>query len=56
MVHHLDSLAVTPKHRRPQPVLDENTDVSSITMTPGWTKRLDQTYKLPTAKKRYIAK
>jgi hypothetical protein len=54
MVHHLDSMAATPEHVRPQCMLDENTDVSSTAMTSAWTKYLDQTYQLHLSKKRYI--
>lgn len=54
MVHHLDSVAAAAEHIRPQRMLDENTDVSSIAMTSGWAKYLDQTYQLRSAKKRYI--
>jgi hypothetical protein len=53
MVRHLDSMAESPGNIMPQPLLSENTDASSITMTPRWTNYLDQTYYLHTAKQRY---
>ena len=53
MVHHLDSMAATPENMRPQHTLIDNTDVSNITLTPGWTNYLDQTYNLRSAKQRY---
>ncbi|KDR11152.1 hypothetical protein L798_14934 [Zootermopsis nevadensis] len=46
MVRHLDSVAATPEHLRPQRVLHDDTAVSSVTMTPGWTKYLDGTFRL----------
>jgi hypothetical protein len=54
MVRHLDSVAAAIECVRPGPVLDEKTDVSSIEMTSGWTKYLDHTYQLRSAKKRYV--
>jgi hypothetical protein len=50
----LDSVAASAKNLRPQHVLEENTDVSSLEMTSGWKKYLDQTYHLRSAKKKYV--
>jgi hypothetical protein len=47
-------MAATPEHMRSQRVLDENTDVSSIAITPRWREYLDKTYQLPVAKKGYV--
>jgi len=53
MVHHLDSMAATPANMQLQHMLSDNTDVSNITLTPRWTKYLDRTYNLRSAKQRY---
>ena len=53
VVHHLDSMVATPANMQPQHMLSNNTDVSNITMTPRWTKYLDRTYNLRSAKQRY---
>jgi hypothetical protein len=55
MVRDLDSVAATPEDMRPR-LLDEDTAVQNIAVTPEWTKYLDQTYNLPQvpeAKQRY---
>jgi len=46
-------MAATPANIQPQHMLSDNTDVLNITLTPRWTKYLDRTYNLRSAKQRY---